>query len=285
MREDMAKIIVERPRPQSRTATSDDPKGWKKRVAGKYAELEDLPTRESMSRRRKYGWDAKELNENLNPLRRYLEKSAGRPWDKVYAEICERINPNSAVQNHILQHVYDFVESHTFLEGNKVYYRFQYGWRSTNYEPIEKSYKGLYIHPANGLLLKIKKKKEGKRKRRERRKAEELASATCLMVPGIGWFKKINGCWFGFDMRYIPEKLFTEGKYITWRGVEEMTKIPTNAGRIHDVYLGQSLFFLSRYPNNLRSAYGRTDIYCAGFRQASSKDLKKAGLVNDREEE
>lgn len=285
MREDMAKIIVERPRAQSRTATSDDPKGWKKKVAGKYAEMEDLPSRESMSRHRKYGWDAKELNENLNPLRRYLEKNAGRPWDKVYSEICERINPNSAVQNHILQHVYDFVESKTFMEDDgKVYYRFPYMWGRQVSEPIEKSYKRLYVHPKNGLLLKIKKKVEGRRKRRDRRRAEAVATAEFLAIPKIGWFKKIKGCWFVMQMAYIPEKLFTIGKHITWRGVEETTQIPTNDGRIVDKFLGQSLFYLSRYSRPLWDSYGRGDIYCYGLKQANSKELARAGLVNDPQE-
>jgi hypothetical protein len=33
------------------------------------------------------------LNENLNPLKRYLHAQVGRPWNKVYAEIAARIRP------------------------------------------------------------------------------------------------------------------------------------------------------------------------------------------------
>jgi hypothetical protein len=51
----------------------------------------------------------KGLNENLAPLLRYLLSNVGRPWDKVFGEICRRINVNSAVQLHIWQHVRQFV--------------------------------------------------------------------------------------------------------------------------------------------------------------------------------
>jgi hypothetical protein len=47
----------------------------------------------------------KGLNENLAPLRRFLRSNVGRPWDKVFAEICEHLNFDSAVQLHIWQHI------------------------------------------------------------------------------------------------------------------------------------------------------------------------------------
>ena len=49
------------------------------------------------------------LNENLAPLRRFLERQVGRPWGKVYAEIAERLKPTSTVQQHVRDHLADFV--------------------------------------------------------------------------------------------------------------------------------------------------------------------------------
>ena len=34
----------------------------------------------------------KNLNEHLGPLRRYLDSQVGRPWDKVFSEICPHID-------------------------------------------------------------------------------------------------------------------------------------------------------------------------------------------------
>ncbi len=48
-------------------------------------------------------------NENLAPLRRYLERQVGRQWDKVYSEIAERLRPTSTVQQHVRDHLSDFV--------------------------------------------------------------------------------------------------------------------------------------------------------------------------------
>lgn len=48
-----------------------------------------------------------QFSENLPPLRRFLERQVGRPWNKVYAEIRAHVNADTAVQYHILQHLYD----------------------------------------------------------------------------------------------------------------------------------------------------------------------------------
>ena len=74
MRSDMAKVIVERPRIPA----------FKSRKGRRQA-LEDLPVQEGMRRARALRGDLKELNENLKPLRRYLERQVGRRWDKVYS--------------------------------------------------------------------------------------------------------------------------------------------------------------------------------------------------------
>ena len=100
MREDMARVVIERPRYHS---------------SGRYREvrprdvtrrdietLGDLPHCEGMRRphvRRKSLFDL------LGPLRKFLVRQVGRPWDNVYSEICERISPNSTVQLHILGHL------------------------------------------------------------------------------------------------------------------------------------------------------------------------------------
>ena len=76
MREDMARVIVERPR-----------KGGHRSRGSRRQEYEDLPAHEGMRRPWAVRGDEKELNENLAPLRRYLARQVGRPWSKVYSEI------------------------------------------------------------------------------------------------------------------------------------------------------------------------------------------------------
>jgi hypothetical protein len=54
-----------------------------------------------------YGYRA--LNENLAPLRRYLHALIGRPWNNVFNEICSGIDRRNTVQQHIHQHIRDFI--------------------------------------------------------------------------------------------------------------------------------------------------------------------------------
>src|SRR4051794_34642498 len=73
MREDMAQVIIERPRRGSRLPTKG--KGYDRRAArlgwDNAVKAEGIKVR---------GGRGKSLNENLAPLRRYLASQLGRPW-------------------------------------------------------------------------------------------------------------------------------------------------------------------------------------------------------------
>lgn len=77
MREDMYKVIVERPRRG----------GSYSRDGRRFRASEDAPTKVGM--RKGYG-SLKYLNENLAPLRRYLERQAGRPWNLVFSDVVRK---------------------------------------------------------------------------------------------------------------------------------------------------------------------------------------------------
>ena len=55
------------------------------------------------------------FNEHLSPLRRFLDSNVGRPWDKVYSEICRHVDRGNVVQKHILTHLFDYVVVDTVL--------------------------------------------------------------------------------------------------------------------------------------------------------------------------
>lgn len=98
MRPDMARVIVERPRRKDHGARK-----------GRAVAPDDLPQGEGMRRPHVRHWGGKVLNENLAPLRRYLERQVGRKWDKVYAEISARLRPTSTLQQHVRDHLFQFV--------------------------------------------------------------------------------------------------------------------------------------------------------------------------------
>jgi hypothetical protein len=109
MRDDMYKLIVERPRRGSRHAIKSDGRIFRN--------SEDAPAKVGV--RRGYH-DQKSLNENLAPLRRFLESQVGRPWSKVYAELSAGIDRRNTVQEHIYTHIEDYVETHTYWDASGI---------------------------------------------------------------------------------------------------------------------------------------------------------------------
>src|ERR1700744_6407841 len=119
MRHDMFEVIVERPRVNSGARY---PRPTRRR-ANESARLdpERLPFRAGMKPLGADHSDEKYLNENLAPLRRYLERQVNRPWNKVWSEICERLKPASTVQQHVRDHIGDFVATDTFVRDGVVW--------------------------------------------------------------------------------------------------------------------------------------------------------------------
>ena len=88
MRDDMARVIAERPRIPDRGA----------RRRGHPVPLDQLPAQEGTHRPQLRLWGGKQLNENLASLRRYPERQVGRPWGKIYSDIVAHLRVDSTVQ-------------------------------------------------------------------------------------------------------------------------------------------------------------------------------------------
>jgi hypothetical protein len=88
----MSKVIVERPRLRFPLRNgSAYPRGH---LENRWApDFENAPRIESMGGTYREKW----LNENLQPLVRFLRSHVGRRWDDVYSEIAARISCRSAV--------------------------------------------------------------------------------------------------------------------------------------------------------------------------------------------
>jgi hypothetical protein len=98
MRPDMHKVIIGRPRYSSRTAAS--PKLRKDR--GAEAERRSIGLRRHVDLQHHYG---KGQSDHLGPLVRYLWKQRGRPWNKVFSELCAGSNTGSILRRHLREHV------------------------------------------------------------------------------------------------------------------------------------------------------------------------------------
>jgi hypothetical protein len=128
MRSDMFKVLVERPRYGGHGAR----KGRGPR------DVEDYPSKQGMRRPYQNQSGGKSLNEHLGPLRRYLRKQVGRPWNKVYSEICAGLRAGHPVHDHVRAHVFDYVAvDHP---------------RARNNDPNRSAHKDFYVDPRTDLL-------------------------------------------------------------------------------------------------------------------------------------
>lgn len=179
MREDMAKVIVERPRWGGGIKT---PKG-SRRVLQRIP-LDELPARIGMGKI----WRkcSKSLNENLAPLRRFLASKVGQPWNDVNSELRERIHVKSAVQLHIWQHVEGYVCLHPLeVEGQ---------WTNERGYAMREPF---FVNPRTGLLCRTE--RYGKHWR-----GEVKSSKYVIRIDDLNQYRKINGIWYELQLQLLP---------------------------------------------------------------------------------
>lgn len=150
MRPDMHHLLVERGHAGT-GYTRHQPKGWEAQCRFRNEEDEQL---ESFREPVRHPW----FSENLRPLYRFLDAQVGRPWDKVYSEIRAHVNADTAVQYHILQHLYDRIAVKVRMNNDGSLWH-QPEWGQT--EPLEKSWHlRLYVCPRTGLIRRIKRRRK-----------------------------------------------------------------------------------------------------------------------------
>jgi hypothetical protein len=192
MREDMSRVIVERPRLG----------GGRSRKGGAVA-FDDLPKHEGIRRRHVLSGDYKMLNENLSPLRRYLERQVGRPWNKIYSEIALHLRVDNTVQQHVRDHLADFVAINPHrrsgrlfgLDGSKVCY--DRLWL----EPF-------YVDPRDGLLKRTDRLAEARALRHARRAPPVPPDRIALGADRE--LRCLNGLWFEVMLAPLPEPEYRE---------------------------------------------------------------------------
>jgi len=190
MRFDMAKVIVERPRLGSRLPSKG--KGYERRTRPLL--WDQLPRHERMKER---GGRRKFLNEHLAPLRRYLAGNVGRPWDKVFADVCRYLDRNSAVQDHVRDHLEDYVAINVLLHQGQLCHGDGYGIG----QPLRSLF---YVCPQSGIL-----KKNRLARRWHFRPKPKLRIHFC--DDGAGLVRK-DGVWLIIEWQTIPKSVKAPGR-------------------------------------------------------------------------
>jgi len=185
MREDMAKVIVERPR-----------RGGFGRLKGRMGkDPEAQPIKQGMKYRLA---DTKSLNENLAPLRRYLARQVGRPWAKVYSEISANLKATNAVQQHVRDHLKEYVAVKMSVNKAGEPMVVSRWWRSYDF----------YVDPQDGILKRAKADTDKARKRAREQRRQRLALTQSQinkikLAPGSD-LRRLNGIWFLVNYSVSP---------------------------------------------------------------------------------
>lgn len=249
MRNDMFKVIVERPRRGGSYARERAP----------HADDEGAPMQESLRWRHQH---RKWLNENLRPLERYLHGQVGRPWDKVYSEICAGIDRRSTVQQHIHQHLADFVAMRLSIIDGRLHWL--KGWGQPT--PLADRWAPkLYVDPATGLLRRNREREQLRRQERVTWSMLEQTPDRIDLGP-LRQLHRLKGIWYEVELALIPPAGRGRGVADVVRGCTVVAYGHRGAGR--SVVHGD------------RALYGSDEVYARHKRQLGTRELRVHRLHN-----
>jgi hypothetical protein len=186
MRKDMNKVLTERPRVggddgQKHERTYKHKLRVRSKQYYKNIEVDDRPTKESMRKRHDRGGSSKSFSDHIKPLERYLLAQVGRPWDKVWSEICQVLKGTSLQANHVKDHVKGYVGG--IPHSGQKYFAYNEWWNPR---------RNLVWVDENGILRK------GEQRRRLR--AKDLKKTyDHVRESDTVEYHKINGGWYRLE--------------------------------------------------------------------------------------
>lgn len=263
MRPDMSKVIVERPRWGSRMSL---PRRFRridmKHVALDEDEVEPMPGRVGHRRAARLTGRSKSLSENLNPLRRWLEKQIGRRWDDVWSELTAHLRADNTVQQHVRDHVADFVAWRTFERGGEIFAASR-RWGSPR--PVG-DWRGpeLYVDPATAVLCRARRRNAWKavQRRQEAERRRALAARMRVVDQRRQLHLLADGSWWEVTLAAVPTGTIVE------------------AGRRRTVYLPVTDVVLRTGLSTLAPAdlYDRHYVHAVAKRPLSAREIRSLGL-------
>jgi hypothetical protein len=262
MRDDMFEIIIERPRWGSRMGFSRR----NNRFDGKVASRQDpdaLAFRIGMKRAAVQSRSRKMLNENLAPLRRYLERQINRPWDKVWSDICANLKTTSTVQQHVRDHIADFVAVRTINKDGATWVVERGGYPK---RLLDSRY-WLYVDPRTGLLRRNKQYNNWKQSRRETETnaAKERAARMRELGPNVQ-AHRLSDVWWEVRLAPIPTETMT------------VTRDGRPFQRTRTLPYRDAVYTAGMTGLPAAELYGRHGVYAVAKRQLSRKDIAALAL-------
>jgi hypothetical protein len=201
MRKDLNKQLCERERTGHRSKY--------RAVRRANLEISEETTLKQQGMKRPYGYNTKDLNENLNPLWGQVRKAVGRPWDKFYSELCKNFDKRSVINQHILDHLNDFLVKSVYVRDGELWIAPKYGPP----HPLKQSHVEYYVDPRDGIIKKNKFRvtyRQAHKARQEREKKLELEKTRWIDEYHV--LRKIEGVWYLFELEDLPPATITYEK-------------------------------------------------------------------------
>jgi hypothetical protein len=264
MRDDMDKVLVERPRLGGG--------GVRKGRSPRDPEL--LPRFQGLRRQAREHGGHKQLNENLAPLRRYLERQLGRPWNTVHGEMRARIDTGNTVQAHIMTHVDQFIRLRVtktpateMTPCGLIYQAMTWG---DAFRPVRE--RDLYVDPDDGIIKRARRRLAV----RPRAKPPGTTSSRHLAPGRIG--VEVDGVWYGVTLKTYQLVSVGADSASAVRGMlfdveGDMTP------EWMDPFLGPVWAWDKVKLKRIADAYG-PGMLARDKRQLSRRDLARHGLAN-----
>lgn len=234
MRDDMSKVIVERPRRgvgYYRTLPNEyrAAKHFKLKSHSNPYLTDDIEfdvddefcARKLPMRSRTLGWDCKELNSNLRPLQRFLDKQVGRRWDDVYSEVCDNFGDTTIKRSYYARcRVTDYVKSRVYT---KTYYKDDIFWNAGSYGPTRVFDGELYVD-GDGILRCFDSRGPNPPKKQTYRERAIAREWEWKRVINGETYEKENGIWF----RVVRTETTYMHTYYRGGGLAPIKRLATN---------------------------------------------------------
>jgi hypothetical protein len=228
----LSEIVIERPRSGMRISLKKF-KGFKKQLdkLTQEASEDGLLSPYLIKPRNK----SKYLSDHLGPLRRFLRSHIGQSWNDVYSELCQRLDSSTMAGQHVLSHVWDYVERHVELIDGIPYSKPD--WRSRR--RLDSDYRDrFYVHPETGILC-VAKKTARKQKRTQ-------SQTDVVILDDYHQYHKLNEIWYLITFEEFP---------------------PPPAESVTDVLQGLIFRHKARYVKGQR-------VYAASKQQCNKKEIR-----------
>jgi len=158
MRTDIGKVICERERSNSKAPSPKD--GISIPWAGPDGDYDQAKRGSMSSGSPERANDNKSFTDVLGPLYRWLDGQVGKPWNKVYSELCQGLDKRKTTHQHVFDHALQYVEVNAFLgEDGQYYVRGRY-W-------MNQAIDGLFVHPKTGLIRRQRRRPEPEKPKKE----------------------------------------------------------------------------------------------------------------------